>query len=200
MKTQSIFIPEKTTVTDITNSNPCKFVSPKGVKIKVLSQKHGNVYYNFGKKLFRVKEHLVHFITVLLLLLIINRAEACSKTTVKITPELQVKYNQLREKANAEGIYYKIICSYRTQKDQDQLYAKGRTETGEKVTWTRQSRHTEGVAFDVVIFKEDQISWKPEDYFKLGAIAKRLGLTWGGDWKVRDYGHFEIGGKDESIK
>ena len=27
---------------------------------------------------------------------------------------------------------------------------------------------------------------------RINDLADLLGLTWGGNWKVRDYGHFEI--------
>lgn len=121
-------------------------------------------------------------------------ASSCQRDISSLKPELQAKFTELKEVAHGEGIDFKLICGYRTQKEQDRLYAQGRTKVGKKVTWTRRSRHTQRIAFDIAIVKGDRISWRSEDYFSIGRLGKSLGLTWGGDWKVRDYGHFQLGG------
>lgn len=118
---------------------------------------------------------------------------ACSRDVATLSPETQQKLSQLKEAASAEGISFKTICTHRSQTEQDLLYARGRTEPGPKVTWTKRSRHTDGEAFDVVILKEDgSADWRGESYIRIGTLGKGLGLVWGGDWKVRDYGHFEL--------
>jgi len=148
-----------------------------------------------GKSLFRVYKHSVVPVMVLLSLLLTNNIYACSRDITKLKPEIRRKLNELRSKAEAEGIDYKIICGYRSQEAQDKLYSQGRSTPGKKVTWTKRSRHTAGIAFDVAVLKEYRISWRPKDYFRIGQIGKSIGLTWGGDWKVRDYGHFELTAK-----
>lgn len=89
--------------------------------------------------------------------------------------------------------------SYRNFKDQNDLYAKGRTRPGKVVTQARggESFHNYGVAADLAFYNEKgQITW-PEtgDYAKLwtryGEQAKQQGLTWGGDWKHQDRPHIE---------
>ena len=129
---------------------------------------------------------------VLFCILALPSSESCSRNTKQLTPELQNKLTQLKGLANERGIDFKIICTYRSQKEQDILYRRGRTNKGNKVTWTKTSRHSRGTAVDIAIIKGSKISWKGTDYIDLGKIGKTLGLTWGGDWKVRDYGHFEI--------
>ena len=91
------------------------------------------------------------------------------------------------------------LGSYRSFKDQNDLYAKGRTRPGNVVTQARggESFHNYGLAADLAFYNEKgQITW-PEtgDYAKLwtryGEQAKKQGLTWGGDWKHQDRPHIE---------
>ena len=131
-------------------------------------------------------------IALLIICLGAGCAEACSRDISQLKPETRKVFNELSSRAAAEGISFKVICTYRTQEEQIKLYAKGRSLPGKKVTWTKRSRHSARTAFDIVVVKERGLSWKPEDYFVLGRIGRSLGLTWGGDWKVRDYGHFEL--------
>ena len=137
---------------------------------------------------------LALFIAVILyLIFFISPAQAaCSRDINLLTPETRNMYNELNRRAEEAEISFILTCGYRTQKEQDELYAKGRTASGKKVTWTRRSKHTKRIAFDVAVFKYGRISWEPRDYLELGEIGKTLGLTWGGDWKVRDYCHFEL--------
>lgn len=103
----------------------------------------------------------------------------------------------------------------RTVKDQQDLYAIGRTvEMGRKpVTYTdgirKKSNHQEkedgfGHAFDVYIYDHatKRASWNVDRLTKLAThligIARRKGvkLEWGGNWtKFKDYPHFEYKGK-----
>lgn len=90
--------------------------------------------------------------------------------------------------------------SFRSFKDQDDLYAKGRSRPGKRVTNARggESFHNYGVAADIAFYnQEGGITW-PEggDYEKLwtryGEHAKKQGLEWGGDWKsITDRPHIE---------
>ena len=79
-----------------------------------------------------------------------------------------------------------IVCTYRSQEEQDGLWAKGRTEPGPKVTWTRRSKHTERRAVDFALqmpnpwdlkadIDEDQIP----DFTEVGRLAEKHGLQWG---------------------
>lgn len=67
-------------------------------------------------------------------------------------------------------------------------------EADEKVTnaTAGSSYHNYGLAFDVVPLVNGQPNWKSPYYDKIGAIGKRLGFTWGGDFKTLiDKPHFQ---------
>ena len=89
----------------------------------------------------------------------------------------------------------KIISATRTFAQQDELFSHGRTKPGPKVTNARggQSNHNFGVAWDIGIFLNG--AYQPESplYSKVGAIGKRMGLEWGGDWSsFPDEPHFQV--------
>ncbi len=107
----------------------------------------------------------------------------------------------------------RAICRFsyalRTFKEQDELYAIGRTKPGKKVTNAKsvQSYHNYGLAFDIVLLvdnkgnsKFDNASWETNvdfdkdgraDWFEVVTICKRYGWEWGGDWKFTDLPHFQ---------
>ncbi len=71
---------------------------------------------------------------------------------------------------------------YRTQEQQDVLYAQGRTAPGPVVTWTRQSNHLLGLAVDVLRFDGSNL-YAPS--MTTVETFKRFGFSWGGDWRGR---------------
>jgi peptidoglycan L-alanyl-D-glutamate endopeptidase CwlK len=98
---------------------------------------------------------------------------------------------------------FAVTQGVRTQAEQDELYAQGRTKPGRIVTMTRNSRHIGGHAIDVVPWVNGAIEW--DDDGKLGlwpVIAKAMkqaakeldvAIAWGGDWKgFVDRLHFEL--------
>lgn len=94
-------------------------------------------------------------------------------------------------KAGIRDIF--ITETYRSQARQNYLYQQGRTRPGAIVTWTLTSRHTSRLAWDIAVAP-------PKDLYdvttlnKVGAIARKLGITWGGDWTGSiDRPHFEVG-------
>ncbi len=58
------------------------------------------------------------------------------------------------------------------------------------------SFHNYGLAFDFAVLNKNKgITWnvnKDKNWFICGEIGKKLGLSWGGDWKMKDYCHFEF--------
>ena len=108
----------------------------------------------------------------------------------------------LIEKAAGQGIIIKVTSGMRTFDEQDELFAKGRTKPGPKVTNAKGgfSNHNFGIAFVVTIFKG---STDPENaktpvfespaYKAIGALGTDLGLEWGGNWKtIVDEPHFQL--------
>jgi peptidoglycan L-alanyl-D-glutamate endopeptidase CwlK len=99
----------------------------------------------------------------------------------------------------------KITQSLRTFKEQDDLYALGRSKQGKKVTQAKggQSIHNYGLAVDIcLIIDKTEASWdmikdwdgdKVADWMEVVKIFKSNGFSWGGDWhSFKDNPHFEM--------
>ena len=123
----------------------------------------------------------------------------------QLHPELQEKLALLQKKALEAGIKIKYTECLRTAKEQDALYAKGRTAPGSKVTNARgrdaKSMHQWGVAVDIVIDmdadKDGDVDIRDLYNVKLlnvvGKIGESIGLEWGGSWKsIVDKPHFQL--------
>lgn len=125
---------------------------------------------------------------------------AVSLTTVK--PELLKKEKQLVEECEKEGISITINSDVRTVDEQDELYAQGRSKSGNVVTNAKgddyNSDHQWGIAFDVYVNGENgENTYTDPDYEdewdKVGEIGKGLGLGWGGDYETFvDKPHFYL--------
>lgn len=84
-----------------------------------------------------------------------------------------------------------IIETYRTQERQDFLYAQGRANNENIVTWTRNSYHIKRKAFDIAK-NEKGNEFGDEDFFrKCAEIGESVGLEAGYYWENQDMGHFE---------
>jgi len=93
----------------------------------------------------------------------------------------------------------RVTGAYRTYAEQDELYAKGRTKPGSKVTNAKGgfSNHNFGLAIDVVPLETNNqgrlfMNWNTTNYPLIGRIGQGLGLEWGGTWKkIVDKPHFQ---------
>ena len=125
----------------------------------------------------------------------------------QLHPELKKKAVKLQKECLKVGIKIKIGECVRTVAEQNALYAKGRNGVpGPIVTKAKgtdyRSMHQWGVAFDFFLDMDvDKDGKKSDDVFnnatklfnKVGAIGKKLGLEWGGDWKsIKDLPHFQL--------
>lgn len=96
------------------------------------------------------------------------------------------------------GLFIPPLGGVRSQAQQAALYAQGRTSGGPQVTGTLQSKHLVGRALDLAFTldgKRLDPSAVPVLYWNHLALLIRQSLPavrWGGDWKSRDYGHFEL--------
>ena len=124
-----------------------------------------------------------------------------SRLISDLVPELQDKFHKFAGLMAETGIPFILTSTYRSQLEQDLLWAKGRTEPGPKVTWVKVSRHTGRTAFDIAILMDGKPVWDTkvnvnnnefEDYLEAGQIGESIGLKWGGRWKTRDLPHFEL--------
>ena len=111
----------------------------------------------------------------------------------ELTEQAQKACKLFLEKCKAKGLNVLITETYRSQARQDYLYQQGRTRPGKVVTWTHNSRHTSRRAWDICKNVKGQ-EYSDSNFFRqCGAIAKELGITWGGTWTSSpDTPHFEI--------
>ncbi len=89
----------------------------------------------------------------------------------------------------------------RTNKQQKDLYAQGRTREGNRVTWTLNSYHQYGLAVDLVAYNNGRFNWDVKNYAEITramkAVIKQYGLPidhgfdlWGKDlphWQMTEY-------------
>lgn len=88
----------------------------------------------------------------------------------------------------------RITQGYRSIEEQNKLYGQGRTYAGPIVTFAKggESYHNFGVACDF-IFRKEGYNASKELWQTFGAIGKRHGFEWGGDWKgFIDQPHLEM--------
>ena len=110
----------------------------------------------------------------------------------KLMPQAQNACNLFLAECKKQGLDVLITETYRSQERQDYLYSQGRTRPGNKVTWTKNSRHTSRRAWDIC---KNVKGGEYSDYSffkKCGDIAKTYNITWGGTWSTPDVPHFEI--------
>jgi hypothetical protein len=109
-------------------------------------------------------------------------------------PYFRDKVEELIRICQKDGITLAIVETYRTPSKQAEYYAMGKKYTS---TPGGKSRHQYGLAVDVVPIVDSVAVWNNHRLWKkIGIVGERLGLRWGGRWKVLyDPGHFEwIGG------
>jgi len=103
-----------------------------------------------------------------------------------------------------DGIDLLVTCTYRSPKDQDALYARGRTApaSGPVVTNARagDSLHQYRVALDVVPLRDGKPVWGTsgkdgELWQRIGELGEESGLEWAGRWtRFREFPHFQYTG------
>lgn len=109
----------------------------------------------------------------------------------QLHPEMDRRVTQLVENARAEGMDVYIFEGKRSPQRQAQLKSQGNNVTN---AGPGRSFHQYGMAVDVVFHDpKGNPSWDSRNNWQeLGRLGKDAGLRWGGDWKRRDYGHFEL--------
>lgn len=108
-------------------------------------------------------------------------------------PYFRDKIAKLIEVCKAAGIELAIVESYRTPAKQAEYYSMGRKYTS---TPGGKSKHQYGLAVDLVPMVDSVAVWNNHRLWrKIGLAGERLGLRWGGRWRVTyDPGHFEWAG------
>ncbi len=120
--------------------------------------------------------------------------EEGAQISTELKPEFQSRLDRVVERMRDEfGYEVTVVEGFRTQQRQDALYEQGRTRPGSIVTWTKSSKHSEGLAADVKI---DGTYNNAVGYERLAQIAEAEGLRTLGS---KDPGHIELAGSVSSI-
>lgn len=112
----------------------------------------------------------------------------------ELTAAAQTACRLLFQECFKAGIDFVFITeTYRSQARQNYLYEQGRSRPGQKVTWTLKSNHTSRRAWDIAVAPPRNL-YDISTLSKVGAIAKKLDIEWGGYWQAGNYDapHFEI--------
>ena len=96
-----------------------------------------------------------------------------------------------------------VVEGRRTLERQKELYTKGRTTPGPKVTWSMNSRHITGHAADLCPMQGNAAAWGDLAKFDMLATAMftaaqrlRIPIRWGADWDAD--GNFREKGETDS--
>lgn len=104
---------------------------------------------------------------------------------------LAVEFLRLTRENNLD---VRITTAFRSWDESDRLFALGRTAPGSIVSNARggDSYHNWGLAFDVTLFENNQVSNDPTKFNLMGRLGEQAGLEWGGRFKsIVDRPHFQ---------
>jgi peptidoglycan LD-endopeptidase CwlK len=132
--------------------------------------------------------------------------DSISETRLQLVwPVLAYKIHIMFDMLVEEAIYIRVVQGLRSWKDQDTLYAQGRTAPGEIVTNVKggESYHNFGLAVDCVPseFNPDQPynpDWNPTHpkWQRMETVGQSLGLTVGAKFRTfPDAPHFQLTGQ-----
>lgn len=101
-------------------------------------------------------------------------------------------FKLMRERHGYELV---LLEGYRSPERQASLAAQGDhvTRAGANMSY-----HQYGLAADVAFWRDNKVMiseldpWATRGYALYGEIAEELGMTWGGRWQMRDFGHVEL--------
>lgn len=108
------------------------------------------------------------------------------------TQRLLVVFNLMKERHGYDMV---LIEGYRSPERQAKLFEQGAhvTQVGANMSY-----HQYGLAADSAFFRDGKVviserdPWAMRGYQLYGEIAEQVGLTWGGKWKMQDFGHVEL--------
>ena len=93
------------------------------------------------------------------------------------------------------GVHPSITSTLRPFSESQKLYNQGRITPGQIVSNAKpgQSYHNYGMAIDFCLIINGKAVWdeKNPNWKVVVDCFKKRGFSWGGDWKFKDYPHFE---------
>lgn len=127
-----------------------------------------------------------------------------SRSLNDLHPRLKERALAFLDRCRMEGIDVLIYCTYRSNKEQAELYEQGRSRGGKIVTYAKPGRSMHNFtidgrpaakAFDCVPLINGKPEWsaKHPAWQKIGKIGTEVGLMWAGNWaRFREYPHFQL--------
>jgi len=120
--------------------------------------------------------------------------ESADRDWNHLDPDFMQVVLKLFARMAQRGYPLALLEGYRSPERQDMLASKGPSVTNARAY---QSKHQFRIAADLAPMKEGQLiisernPWASAAYKVLGEETVALGLTWGGNWAMRDLGHVE---------
>lgn len=127
-----------------------------------------------------------------------------SRSLNDLHPRLKERALAFLDRCRMEGIDVLIYCTYRSNKEQAELYEQGRSKGGKIVTYAKagKSWHNFTIdgrpaakAFDCVPMINGKPEWSTRHpvWQMVGKIGTDVGLMWAGNWsRFREYPHFQL--------
>ncbi|MFA5340147.1 MAG: M15 family metallopeptidase [Clostridia bacterium] len=115
-----------------------------------------------------------------------------------LSDEMYFRWSEWDKAMKSNDIDYILTCTKREKSDQETLFAQGRTKPGKIVTWTLNSKHLTGDAFDFCIMNNGKCDWSmlnKEEWDTAVELGKSLGLAQVVDSKgrIKEYAHLQLG-------
>lgn len=113
-----------------------------------------------------------------------------NKLNPRFTQSVLLVLARLRER----GYEFALLEGYRSPERQEKLANLGNHVTNARAF---QSKHQYGFAVDLAPLRDNRLviserdPWAMQAYTALGEETQKIGLTWGGRWWFKDYGHIE---------
>jgi len=107
-----------------------------------------------------------------------------SRSLDDLRPEIRPQVDTFLAACESAGVDVLVTCTLRSNEEQAQLYAQGRTSPGHIVTDAPagKSAHNFGLAIDVVPMVNGKPDWNGHDpvWHVIGDLAQAAGLQWAG--------------------
>ncbi len=115
-----------------------------------------------------------------------------------LSDDMYFRWSEWDKAMKSNDIDYILTCTRRTKADQEALFARGRSKPGKIVTWTLNSKHLTGDAFDFVIMLNGKCDWSMIDKMAWDIaieLGKGLGLKQVQDIKgrIKEFAHLQLG-------
>ena len=124
--------------------------------------------------------------------MLVNASRNWTMLNADFSQRLLMAFKIMKEK---HGYEMALLEGYRSPERQNLLASMGTQVTNAKAF---QSWHQYGLAADCAFWRDGKLvisekdPWAMRGYQLYGEVAESLGLTWGGRWKMMDFGHTEL--------